>query len=98
MQKLTDWLQMRPHYRHEQEGFEVVGSHNMQKFNAQFTKSNVGSKQATFARVFNCDKRKISAFYAKCVALLTNISSNARDVSMFSICSGILHECISLFV
>eukprot|EP00038_Savillea_parva_P013651 m.8913 g.8913 ORF g.8913 m.8913 type:complete len:507 (-) comp2578_c0_seq2:115-1635(-) len=61
MDRLTNWLGIRPHYRHEQEAFQVVGSRHMQKFNARLVLENV--KKAHTPNKVDCDKDVISAFY-----------------------------------
>lgn len=56
MERLTNWLGMRPHYKHEQQQFQIVGSRHMQEFNSQFLKNNVGKKDSVFAKTVDCDK------------------------------------------
>jgi hypothetical protein len=56
MERLTNWLGMRPHYKHEQQQFQIVGSRHMQEFNSQFLKNNIGKKDSVFAKTVDCDK------------------------------------------
>eukprot|EP00035_Acanthoeca_spectabilis_P008629 m.156473 g.156473 ORF g.156473 m.156473 type:complete len:509 (-) comp14435_c0_seq1:116-1642(-) len=65
MQRLTSWLGMRTHFKHEQEEFQVVGSHHMQRFNARFLKTNMGKKDSVFAKSVDCNKDHINTFYKK---------------------------------
>eukprot|EP00035_Acanthoeca_spectabilis_P008630 m.156485 g.156485 ORF g.156485 m.156485 type:complete len:91 (-) comp14435_c0_seq2:322-594(-) len=63
MQRLTSWLGMRTHFKHEQEEFQVVGSHHMQRFNARFLKTNMGKKDSVFAKSVDCNKDHINVSF-----------------------------------
>eukprot|EP00041_Stephanoeca_diplocostata_P013437 m.235459 g.235459 ORF g.235459 m.235459 type:complete len:556 (-) comp19338_c0_seq1:88-1755(-) len=62
---LTDAFGWRPHYQHESSTFGVVGSDHMHKFNARLLQPNVGQKQASFNKLFDCDVGTMQQFFYK---------------------------------
>lgn len=65
MDRLTEWMGIRPHLDHEKTNFVPIGSSNMKRFNLHHVGRQTGRAKARFAARFDCIKKEMNTFYAK---------------------------------